>query len=196
MIIGITGSISTGKSAVTNYLRSNGYTVIDSDEIVHNLLNKLEVIEKIANVFGSSIVRDGTLDRRMLGGIVFNNEEKRQTLNNIIHPLVIVKILEETKDYKNNKENIIFVDIPLLYEARLEYLVDKTIVVYVPYSIQLSRLMNRDNINEDYANQKIKASMDIELKKEKANYIIDNSFDLANTYKQINEVLRRIKDEN
>lgn len=195
MIIGITGSIATGKSAVTNYLLSLGYWVIDSDEIVHSLLTRPEVIEKITTTFGSDLVKDGILDRKMLGEIVFNNDEKRQVLNSILHPLVILKILEDTKNYKDNK-NIVFVDIPLLYEASLENLVDKIIVVYVPQNIQLSRLMIRDNINEDYAKQKIKASMDIEIKKEKADYLIDNSFNLTNTNKQIDEVLRRIKNEN
>ena len=195
MIIGITGSISTGKSAVSSYLQDIGYTVIDSDKIVHNLLTKKEVIDKIAVAFGSGLVKDRILNKKKLGEIIYNNEEKRLTLNSIIHPLVIRVIQEETNNYKNNEQRLIFVDIPLLYETELENLVDKIIVVYVPYDVQLKRLMLRDNIDMEYARQKIKASMDIEIKKEKADYVIDNSLILANTYKQIDEVLRRIKNE-
>lgn len=195
MVIGITGSIATGKSTVSNYLINKGYRLIDSDKIVHKLLSKSSVLSEISLAFGKDLIVDGVLVRKLLAKIIFNDEEKRKLLNKIIHPKVIQEILDETKNYKGKKGNLIFVDIPLLYEEKLEYLVDKVIVVYVPKEVQLERLIERDNIDVMYAKKKINASMDIELKKEKADYLIDNSKDLAYLYNQIEEVLRRIENE-
>jgi len=195
MIIGITGSIATGKSTVTKYLSEKGYKIIDSDKIVHKLLSTSSVLSEISLAFGRDLIVDGVLVRKLLAKMIFDDEEKRKLLNSIIHPRVISEIKEETNNYKGVKDNLIFVDIPLLYEEKLEYLVDKIIVVYVPKNIQLERLMARDGIDLDYANKKINASMDIELKKEKADYIIDNSKDVDSTYKQVDEVLRRILNE-
>ncbi|HHW99723.1 MAG TPA: dephospho-CoA kinase [Acholeplasmataceae bacterium] len=195
MIIGITGSIATGKSTVTKYLSEKGYKIIDSDKIVHKLLSTSSVLSEISLAFGRDLIVDGVLVRKLLARMIFDDEEKRKLLNSIIHPRVISEIKEETNNYKGVKDNLIFVDIPLLYEEKLEYLVDKIIVVYVPKNIQLERLMARDGIDLDYANKKINASMDIELKKEKADYIIDNSKDVDSTYKQVDEVLRRILNE-
>mgnify|MGYP000887210549 CR=1 FL=1 len=194
MVIGITGSIATGKSTVTNYLLNKGYKVIDADKIVHRLLSTSSVLSEISLAFGKDLIVDGVLVRKLLARIIFNDEEKRKLLNKIIHPKVIKEIEEETKEYKGKIDNLIFVDIPLLYEENLEYLVDKIVVVYVPKKIQLERLMTRDGIDEEYAMKKINASMDIELKKAKADFVIDNSKDQDTTYKQIEEILRRIKD--
>lgn len=195
MVIGITGSIATGKSTVSNYLINKGYRLIDSDKIVHKLLSKSSVLSEISLAFGKDLIVDGVLVRKLLAKIIFNNEEKRKLLNKIIHPKVIQEIVDESKDYKGKKGNLLFVDIPLLYEENLEYLVDKVIVVYVPKEVQLQRLIERDNIDTEYAMKKINAAMDIELKKEKADYLIDNSKDLAYLYNQIEEVLRRIENE-
>ena len=196
MVIGITGSIASGKSTVTRYLREQGYQIIDSDEIVHKLYEEDNVIKKIASSFSSEILENGKVDRKKLGQIIFNNKDKRLILNSIIHPLVIKKIKEKTSSYKGKLENIIFVDIPLLYEENLEHLVDKVIVIYLNQTKQIKRLMARDSIDEEYAIKKIKASMNLEVKKAKADYVIDNSFDLSNTYKETDEVLRRIRNEN
>jgi len=132
MVIGITGSIATGKSTVTNYLLNKGYKVIDADKIVHRLLSTSSVLSEISLAFGKDLIVDGVLVRKLLARIIFNDEEKRKLLNKIIHPKVIKEIEEETKEYKGKIDNLIFVDIPLLYEENLEYLVDKIVVVYVP----------------------------------------------------------------
>lgn len=196
MVIGITGSIASGKSTVTRYLREQGYQIIDSDDIVHKLYEEDNVIKKIVSSFSSEILENGKVDRKKLGQIIFNNKDKRLILNSIIHPFVIKKIKEKTSSYKGKHDNLIFVDIPLLYEENLEHLVDKVIVIYLNQTKQIKRLMVRDSIDEEYAIKKIKASMNLEVKKAKADYVIDNSFDLSNTYKETDEVLRRIRNEN
>lgn len=192
MIVGITGSIATGKSIVTNYLKSLGYPIIDSDEIAHRQLDDPVIIREIVEKFGEEILIESKVDRLKLGKIIFRNPKSRETLNQIIHPGVI----SEIKTFYSSHHGLIFVDIPLLFEAKLESLVDKTIVVYTSMETQLKRLMLRDNINEEYAKMKIASQFDIEEKKKKADFLINNEGDILNTYLQVEEILRRLKNEN
>ncbi len=195
MVIGVTGSIATGKSTVTKYLLELGYPVIDSDKIVHNLLMNNEIIQEIEKEFGKDYIIDGVVVRSELAKLIFNDEEARQKLNSIVHPKVINKINEQIKNYSVRGSNLIFVDIPLLYEEGLEYLVDRVIVVRVSEEIQLTRLMKRDNINKAFAMKKIAATISIEEKLDLADYVIDNSQDITNTKREVDVLLRRLLNE-
>src|SRR5690606_9385655 len=106
MIIGITGSIATGKSTVTKYLSEKGYKIIDSDKIVHKLLSTSSVLSEISLAFGRDLIVDGVLVRKLLAKMIFDDEEKRKLLNSIIHPRVISEIKEETNNYKGVKDKI------------------------------------------------------------------------------------------
>ena len=161
MIIGITGSIGTGKSVVTKYLANSGYPVLDSDLLAGEELENEEVIKEIVSYFGELVLSNGKIDRKKLGELIFRNNSDRETLNRIIHPRVIAKIEEKAKQ----AEGLLFVDVPLLFEAKLEHLFAKIIVVYTSKETQLKRLMVRDRIDEEYALAKIAAQMDIEEKK-------------------------------
>lgn len=191
MIVGITGSIATGKSIVTNYLKSLGYPIIDSDEIAHRQLEKPAIIQEIIEKIGEEVLMDNKINRSKLGRIVFSDNEKRNMLNQIIHPHVINEI---KKNYSLH-QGLIFVDIPLMFEASLEFLVDKIIVVYTSIETQLIRLMTRDKIDEKYAKMKIASQFDIEEKKKKADFLINNEGDISNTYLQVDDILRRLKNE-
>lgn len=191
MIVGITGSIATGKSIVTNYLKSLGYPIIDSDEIAHRQLEKPAIIQEIIEKIGEEVLMDNKINRSKLGRIVFSDSEKRNMLNQIIHPHVIKEI---KKNYSLH-QGLIFVDIPLMFEASLEFLVDKIIVVYTSMETQLIRLMTRDKIDEKYAKMKIASQFDIEEKKKKADFLINNEGDISNTYLQVDDILRRLKNE-
>jgi dephospho-CoA kinase len=191
MIIGITGSIGTGKSTVTDYLKRKGYLVLDADILAREELNKENVICEVVQRFGDSILKDGLIDRKRLGEIIFLSPEARLDLNRIIHPKVIKKI----EKLSQRANGLLFIDIPLLYEAQLEYLVDKVLVVYTNPETQLSRLMKRDNIDEGYAKMKIASQMSIEEKKLRANYLVNNELGLEETYEQIERILRRIENE-
>lgn len=191
MIIGITGSIGTGKSTITKYLINKGYPVLDADKLAREELENKEVIKEIVAYFGESVLNNGKIDRQRLGEVIFRNKTDREVLNRIIHPRVIARIEKEAKQ----AEGLLFVDVPLLFEAKLEYLFAKIIVVYTSKETQLKRLMVRDRINEEYAQAKIAAQMDIEEKKIRADYLVDNEGELENTYKQIENILRRIENE-
>lgn len=192
-IIGLTGSISTGKTQVSNYLRDRGEKVIDADLIAREVVDLGAVKEKIKEAFGHDIYKDDELDRKALGEIVFRDKEKRQVLNEIEHPEIYKIILEEVKNSKGR----VFVDIPLLFESQhlnekygLDF--DEVWLVYVSRETQVKRLIKRDRISKGYALEKINSQMSVEDKKIMADVIIDNSGSLEKTFRQVEENLRRL----
>ncbi len=188
-VFGITGSIATGKSTVTKYLIEKGYQVIDSDKLAYEALTKDDdCINKVKELF-KCLDDYGNIDRIALGKIIFKDKDAKKRLEDIIHPYVIKEIKRFIE--VNRYEDIIFLDIPLLYECKLEYLCDQIIVVYIDEAVQLKRLMNRDNIDEKYARMIMSNQMSIEEKKKKANIVIDNCKDLISLYQQIDKVLEK-----
>ena len=150
MIIGLTGSIASGKSLVSNYLKQKNYQIIDCDEISHYVLTIPSVILLLEKEFGKQITIDGVVNRKLLAEIVFNDVEKKSQLEFIVFP----EILEEIKKQIKEKKGIVFLDAPLLFEYNLEYLTEKIIVVKSDKEVQIQRLIKRDNINEEYALKK------------------------------------------
>lgn len=188
-VIGITGGIAMGKSIITSYLTNNNYFVIDSDEIVKKLLKTDFVKTNIKSLFGNEYVINNEVNKKMLASKIFNDDVERNKLNNLIHPLVLKEI---KRQIKASSELLIFVDVPLLYEASFDSICNQVIVIYTDYKTNIDRLMKRDNIDESFAKSKISSQMDIEIKKQKANYLIDNSLDLCYTYKQLDDIIANI----
>lgn len=192
-IIGLTGSISTGKTQVSNFLRDKGEKVIDADLIAREVVDLKNVKEKIKKAFGENIYVDDKLDRSGLAEIVFRDEEKRQILNEIEHPEIYRIILEEVKKSKGR----VFVDIPLLFESeelnkKYNLNFDEIWLVYVDREAQIKRLMNRDGISREYAEEKINSQISVEEKRKKADVIIDNSGTLEETFKQVEKNLKKL----
>ncbi len=192
MVIGITGGISSGKSTISKILISRNYKLIDCDLISKELTNIDEVVLEIAEIFGDEVIDGTNINRKKLGELIFNNETKKKQLENIIHPRVVQKVIDEIK---SSKEKIIFVDCPLLFEAKLEYLFDKIIVVYVNFETQVKRLISRDKIDIDFALKKINAQMRLDDKAKLADFVIDNSYSLEETINQLDNIIRSIKNE-
>ena len=191
-VIGLTGSIAVGKSTVTQYLLTHGYRVLDADVISHQALQQgTSAYQKVVSLFGC-VNEDGTINRKQLGNIVFTSQDKKKQLESIIHPYVIETL---QKGIQECQEPLIFLDIPLLFEAHLECLCDKIIVVYVSEKTQCLRLMNRNHIDEQSAMHLIHQQMSIEEKKNKGNYIIYNEQNIENLYQDIERVLKVIHDE-
>ena len=191
MIIGITGSIACGKSLVSNYLQEKGYTIIDADKIGHMALENDEVKKQLVNKFGKSILKDNEVNRVTLGKLVFENNENLKELNNIIHPQIRKNISEQIQVHKNEK--LVFVDVPLLFEAKFDDLVEKIIVVSLDEKIQLERLMNRNSLSKEEALQRIKSQIPVREKEKLGDYVVDNSFTQENTYKQVDRILEKLK---
>ena len=184
-VIGLTGSIATGKSTVSKFLIDQGFEVVDCDQIVHQLLKShQECINQIKKEF--DVVKNNTVDKKALAQLIFNDHQKKIKLEKIIHPLVIKTMQDAIKKSVNK---IIFLDIPLLYENKLEYLCDEIIVVYTTPSKQIERLMRREKIDLDYAKKKIHSQISIEEKQLKTKYVINNIKDLQYLYQEIHRVL-------
>lgn len=199
MAVGLTGGIATGKSTVSEMLRRRGARLIDADQIARAVVEPGQKgNEQVRRRFGGQVFHlDGSLNRKALGAIVFRDKSARRDLNRLLHPLIMQRMREEKEHWEKNDPNqVVILDIPLLIEEDLTSLVDQVILVYVTESIQLKRLMNRDQINETEAKQKIAAQMPIEMKKTFADVVIDNSGSLTNTERQVDELWGKLISEN
>lgn len=190
-VIGLTGSIASGKSTVSNKLKSLGYKVVDCDEINHKLLLKGNSgYKEVLATFGEQILDDSSqIDRKKLGNIIFNNPNEKNKLNQILHPLikeVVIKELEEC-------DGFVFLDCPLLFETDFHKLCDLTIVVYVNLDTQIHRLMERDGITFPDALKKIYSQMPLDKKMELADYVLDNCHSLNDIDWQLKQLLFRIE---
>ena len=189
MIVGVTGGIATGKSTVTNYLKTKGYFVIDCDELVHDAYKiGSDVYNKIISLF--NLNKGFEIDRSEISKIVFYDKEKLRELEAIIHPYVFKQI---DLELKKNNDKIRFISMPLLFEVGYNELVDKVITVSVNKTTQVLRLMKRDNIDYDYALLKINSQMDLVEKINKSDYVIDNSYSIDETYIAIDNVIKDLE---
>ena len=191
MNIGITGSIACGKSTVSDYLIDKGYTIIDADKLGHVALTSDDVKRKLAEKFGDEILENNEISREKLGKLVFGNDDNLKLLNSIIHPKIkelILKLQEEHKD-----EDLVFLDIALLYEANFVDLVEKVAVVYVDEDVQLERLMTRNSLSKEEAVKRIESQMSPREKASLGDFVINNSYSKEDTFQQIDEILEKLK---
>lgn len=190
--IAITGSIATGKSTVSKYLIQQGYPVIDTDIISRIVVEKGTIgLERLKENFGEGIIQaDGTLNRKALSNIVFNDAASKEKLNKILHPLISKESKERMAAYKEEGHSLIFVDIPLYYEVDIDIPTDAVWLVYVSPDIQLERLMKRNLMSEEDARQLISNQISIQDKAKWSEIVIDNSNTLEETHKQIDQLLK------
>jgi dephospho-CoA kinase len=188
MNIGLTGGIACGKSTVASMLVNLGAKLIDADQLARDVVMPgcpalLQVVER----FGSQVMlSDGTLNRKALGAIIFNDPNARKDLEAITHPLIRQAMWDQMHQAEEaNNEHLVVVDVPLLFESGLQGYFQKVMVVYVSEKVQLLRLMERDGLSLEAAELRLQAQMPIEQKKLLADIIIDNSGSLSNTEKQI-----------
>lgn len=191
MIIGLTGGISSGKSTVSRMLKDLGAVIIDADQIAREVVKpSSSTLRQIREQFGASILLpNGELDRQALGQIVFNDQGARLRLNAIIHPAIRAEMIRQKEEAVLQNQQLIVLDIPLLFESKLEHMVEKILVVYVPEEYQLARLMKRDGIDEQTAWSRIRSQIPIEEKKLKGHAYIDNSGSLEETKAQLKNIL-------
>lgn len=192
LVIGLTGGIASGKSTVSNMLKEMNITVIDADVEARLAVEKGEpAYQKIIAEFGDDIVvSGGVIDRQKLGSIIFHNAEKRQLLNRIVHPEVRKRMNDQVEAARVHGERVIILDIPLLFESKLTYMVEKTILVYVDREIQLKRLMERNDLSLEDAEARIKSQMPLSEKVALADAVINNNGSITETKKQVVEVLK------
>lgn len=195
-VIGLTGSIGTGKSSVSNLLKKKGISIIDADEISRNLTKNKNIILEIEILFKEKLKNiDGSLDRKKLANIVFNSKSKLEKLNNFLHPKIRLEIQQKIDFYKSSKKEIVFLDAPLLIESNLIEFVDGILLIICDEKIQLDRIRKRDGISEKEVFDRIKNQMSQNEKQKFADFIIDNSFDFKNLEIEVDNFLKKLEFE-
>ncbi|WP_243291230.1 dephospho-CoA kinase [Bacillus sp. FJAT-47783] len=191
LIVGLTGSIASGKSTVANMMKEMSIPIVDADNIARDVVSIGEpAYLKIVDTFGNEILqKDKTIDRAKLGSIIFQDETKRKQLNEIVHPAVRSEMKRKQQMYVEKGEPLIVLDIPLLFESKLTHFVEKILVVYVDEQTQLDRLMKRNGFTKEEALARINAQMPLKEKAEKADEVIDNNGSLDETKQQLMKIL-------
>ena len=189
--IALVGNIASGKSTVEKVLTEKyGFSVLDTDKACHFLLEKLSA--KIIQEFRNYEILDenGRLSREKLGKVVFYNEDLKTKLENILYPNLRVEINRYFEEHKS--EEIVFVAIPLLFEANMENLFDKIMFVYCNDEIRLERLIKRNNYTREYAQKRLNSQLSQEEKVEKSDIIIQNNSDKIALEQEIDKALNKL----
>ncbi|CAI3345582.1 dephospho-CoA kinase [Enterococcus cecorum] len=193
-VLGITGGIATGKSSVVQHFIDLGFPVVDADIIARHLLDQNgQAYNEVVNVFGSEILQEnGEINRQALGALVFNHPDKLKQLDELMAPFLQESILAAIKQASQN-QNLVIVDVPLMYEKGYDEWMDQVAVVYCTPNQQLKRLMQRNQLTEKEAKQRIDSQLPIEMKKLLAEVVFDNSNDLTQTIQQVDTWLSNRK---
>ncbi|VTS26828.1 dephospho-CoA kinase [Streptococcus mitis] len=189
-IIGITGGIASGKSTVTNFLREQGFQVVDADAVVHQLQKPGgRLFEALVQHFGQKVIlENGELDRPLLASHIFSNPEEREW-SRITQGEIIREELAALRDQFAQTEEIFFMDIPLLFEQDYSAWFDETWLLYVDRDAQVERLMKRDQLSKDEAESRLAAQWPLEKKKDLASHVLDNNGNLDQLLTQVSILL-------
>ncbi|KAB7705931.1 dephospho-CoA kinase [Bacillus aerolatus] len=192
VIIGLTGGIASGKSTVSRLLNELEYTIVDADVAARAVVEPgRPALSQIVEVFGSGMLQsDGSLDRVKLGERIFNDAEQRKKLNSIVHPAVRQFMLAEKEAAIHAGKQTIVMDIPLLYESELTWMVEKVIVVYTDEATQLERLMTRNGLDEAAARSRIASQQPLAEKAERADAVINNNGTIEQTKEQLLKIIQ------
>lgn len=188
-VIGLTGGIASGKSTVSYYLMTHGYEVIDADEISrHALEPDTKAFKQVIEHF--PVLENEKINRQKLADIIFNNPDEKNYLEGILHPYIRSVIVQKIKQSKNN---LVFIDVPLLFETGWDDLCDHTIVVSCDKETQIQRVLSRDHCTRAQALDRIRNQMSLEDKEKRADYIIRNNTNYYDLEKEILRVLKEVE---
>ena len=190
MIIGLTGSIASGKSTIADMIRNMGLPIVDADLVARQVVEVgSPTLAEIVEEFGQDILLStGEMDRAKVGAIIFNDEQKRLKLNSIIHPAIRVEMIRQRDAYVGEGKHVVM-DIPLLFESKLQHLVDKILVVTVSPDVQLQRLMTRNNLSKEEAEARIASQLPLKEKEEGADAIIYNNGTIEQSKHQLLDIM-------
>ena len=192
MKIGLTGSIACGKSTVSQYLKQKGCQIVDADAISRALTAEGgAALPEIRKAFGDKVFSGAALDRAKLGQIVFADAQKRETLNAILHPMILAEIRRQVTQF-DARGQIVIGDIPLLYECGMESMFNAVWVVRADRETQIRRLFERDGLSREQAERRIDSQMPLDEKIRRADAVIDTSGTVEQTQKQADALLEAI----
>ena len=189
MLVGITGIIGSGKTFIGNMLKKMGYVVYDSDDFVKQAYLKNNIKDLLNKAFGCVI--EGRVDKQIIKNEIIKNHQKLQQLNEIIHPDVISSILEIKR---NNLNQLVFVEIPLLFECNLQTYCDYTIAVLIDKEMQQKQLKNRDEKNYEFMKILLNEQFSQEKKASMANATIQNQKDLQKVYHSLESLVAKLQE--
>lgn len=194
LIAGLTGNYGMGKSYVLSVFRELGAMVLDSDEIVDHLLQDKRVVVRVKKILGEKIEKeDGSIDKKEIAKIIFDNSELREKLEVLLHEMVFDEIKNFLRKIKE-KRRLVVVEVPLLFEGGYQDRFDTTMTVYTTKKVAIERLM-RAGISRANALKRLKAQLPIQMKKEKAEYLIDNNGSKRKTFRQVKKIYGKLCGE-
>lgn len=190
IIVGLTGGIASGKSTVAGMFAKGGATVLDGDELVRELqVPGTNVYKATVEAFGPDILQpDGTVNRKLLGEMVFRDERVRRQLETIVHPALVVAVEERLAELRMQGVPLCVVELPLLIEAGAEGRFDWVVVVTAPEEVQVARLMADRGLSREEAVARIHTQMPLAEKVQRADFVIENGGDLQETERKVQEV--------
>ena len=192
--VGLTGSIGTGKTTVLDLFKDLGAYVISADQIVHKLLKRKDIKEKIRKEFGDVFTQESEIDRKKLADIIFRNKEKRKKLESIIHPEVFKELDKFFKHVsEKNPDAVAIAEIPLMIETGSYKNYDVVIVVYAPEDLQIKRLKEKGMEDEEIL-MRIRSQMPIDEKVKYADIVIKNTGSLEQLKKEVENVYKKLKN--
>jgi dephospho-CoA kinase len=191
IVVGLTGNYGSGKSTVARLFGDLGAIIIDTDEIVRELLNEADVIREIKDAFGEEMISGGAVDRNMLAGWVFRDPHARVTLEDILHPRVFKKVKDELTALSCEGDCIVIVEATVIFERGHQGRFDKVATVYAPEHSALKRLSSK-GITEAAARQRLDTQLPVETKMRGSDFIIDNSKDIEFTKEQVRAIYQEL----
>ncbi|GEK30097.1 dephospho-CoA kinase [Kurthia zopfii] len=192
MIIGLTGSIASGKSTVAKMLEEMNFPIVDADQVARVVVEPgKQALQEIVEQFGEDILlEDGQLNRQKLGSIIFHDPSKRTVLNDIMHPAIRKEMLAQRDCWVEQGAEVVVMDIPLLFESKLQHFVEKILVVSVKEDTQLTRLMERNQLSEEDAKARISSQLPLSVKEDGADAVIYNNDSVEKTKEQLRYILK------
>ena len=188
-VIGLTGGIASGKSAVSAMLRELGASIIDADQVAREVVEPGQpALSEISRRFPGVVGADGRLDRAALGERVFRDDADRRALNAILHPRIQQAVLEKTRALADAGETVVIYEAPLIVENRIHERLDGLILVVVPREVQLARLMARNGLSREQAEARLAAQLPLDEKRKHATWIVDNSSTPDETRAQVDRL--------
>ena len=191
-LIGLTGGVATGKSLAARLFAQRGATILSADTVAHRLTAPgMPLVHEIGNELGSRFTHDGVLNRSALGEYVFNDPDARRKLESIIHPHVMRELRRRIRALRNRKTppEVVVVEVPLLFEVGMEDWFDEVVTVISSEDDQISRMRDRDGLDESAARARVRAQMPLEEKAARADHVIVNSGPVADLESQVDAIM-------
>jgi len=197
IVVGLTGGIASGKTTIVRLLKKNKLAVHDSDLVVEGIYSKpkSEFLTHLKKINLGKSLKGKNIDKKIIREEIFNNTKKRKLLESYIHTEVKKARNVFLKKHKQKKTKIIFLDIPLLFENKLEGICDCTILFYAPLTIRKKRAIKRKGMQKKILEKIIKSQLSDKIKKEKADFIVDTSLNKSGCFNEVLKIIKSIKNK-